>query len=140
MNRLLALAILTFSSGPQSASQPSALPAALQGSWTIESVNGQKLSTLGQKSSRTFKGTTYTVTTNGQVKESGTVRVDTRKKPAEIDMTINQGVAVGSTQIGIVEVVNGELTLQTNSFGTPKRPTEFNSEPWYTLIVAKKDR
>ena len=120
------------------AQTPAALATAIQGTWTVESVNGQKLDGLGQKTTMTFSKNTYSVTTNGQVKERGTFTIDERKKPAEIDMKISEGVSVGSTQIGLVEIAIGTLRLKTNSFGTPKRPTDFKSEPWYTLIVAKK--
>jgi hypothetical protein len=56
----------------------------------------------------------------------------------EIDMKITQGIAMGGTQIGLIQIVNGTLTLKTNTVGTPKRPTDFKSEPWYVLIVAKQ--
>jgi uncharacterized protein (TIGR03067 family) len=117
---------------------PPAIAAALQGTWTVESVNGTKLDSLGQKTTMTFSKNTYSVTTNGQVRERGTFTIDERRKPAEIDMKIGEGVAVGSTQLGLVEIANGVLRLKTNSVGTPKRPTDFKSEPWYTSIVARK--
>lgn len=113
--------------------------AALQGTWTISSVNGQPLSSLGQKSSMTFKNDTYSVTTDGLIKEQGTYKIDSKKKPMEIDMKITQGVAFGNTQIGLIQIANGTLTLKTNTVGTPKRPTDFKAEPWYVLIVAKKN-
>jgi len=114
------------------------LRSAIQGTWNVESVNGQKLSSLGQKHSITFKGDAYNVTRDGQVKERGTFKIDDKKKPAEIDMKITDGVAIGATQIGIIQIAGDTLTLKTNTITTPKRPSDFSSEPLYVLIVAKK--
>ena len=141
MIKALVFAAVSFSvlGAGQAAPQTTAsLTAAIQGTWKVSSVNGQALSGLGQTSTMTFSKDTYMVTTNGQIKEAGTFKIDATKKPAEIDMKITQGVAIGATQIGVVQIVNGELTIKTNTVGTPKRPTDFKSEPWYALIVARK--
>ena len=55
-------------------------------------------------------------------------------------MTITQGVAMGATQIGIVQVVDNTLTLKTNTVGTPLRATDFKPQLWYPFIVAKKSK
>jgi uncharacterized protein (TIGR03067 family) len=133
-----ALSLLLFA-GFAPVQDAAGVVAELQGTWTISSVNGQPLSSLGQKSSMTFKSDTYSVTTDGQVKEQGTYKIDAKKKPMEIDMKITQGIAAGNTQIGLIQIVNGILTLKTNTVGMPKRPVDFKAEPWYVLIVAKKN-
>jgi uncharacterized protein (TIGR03067 family) len=140
MKWLVTLCFLTtvsaaVQSGPQDAA---GMIAALQGSWTITHVNGQSLGTLGQNSSITFTRDGYTVTTNGQVKERGLIKVDGTTKPMQIDLRITEGIAAGKTQIGIVQVVSGTLTLKTNTIGTPKRPTDFKDEPWYVMFVARR--
>jgi len=131
----LASAPIAAQSGPQDAAR---MLAALQGNWTITHVNGQALANLGQNSSITFTRDAYTVTTNGQVKERGLIKLDGTTKPMQIDMRITEGIAAGKTQIGLVQVVNGTLTLKTNTIGTPKRPTDFKAEAWYVLFVAQR--
>ncbi len=81
---------------------------------------------LGKKMSLTFTRDRYTQTTDGQVMERGTFKIDASRKPMTIDMRITEGVAVGETQIGVVQVVGDTLTLKTNTVGTPLRPTDFN--------------
>ena len=140
MNWLVTLCLLTMAppasqSGTQDAA---ALIAAMQGTWTITQVNGRPLSSLGQKSTIGFHRDTYTVITNGQVKELGTFTINEKTKPMQIDMKIAEGVAIGSTQLGVIQVVNGTLTLKTNTIGKPTRPTDFKAEPWYVMFVAQK--
>lgn len=134
---LIGLTPIAAQSGPQDAA---GMIAAMQGTWTISHVNGQALASLGQKSSIAFTRDTYTVTTNGQVKERGTFKINGTTKPMQIDMRITEGIAAGSTQIGVIQVVNATLTLKTNTIGTPKRPTDFKAEPWYVLFVAQKNQ
>ena len=113
--------------------------AALQGSWTITHVNGKPLANLGQNSSIRFTQNAYTVTTNGQVKERGTFRVNGATSPMQIDMRITEGIAPGSTQLGVIQVASGTLALKTNTIGTPQRPIDFKADPRYVLFVAQKD-
>ncbi len=131
---LLALLLLS------QAASPAAAVASFQGTWTISTVNGQAVADLGKKMSLTFTGDRYSQTTDGQVMERGTFKIDASKKPMTIDMRITEGVAVGETQIGVVQVVGDTLTLKTNTVGTPLRPTDFKPQVWYVLIVAKKAR
>ena len=129
------LAVLLLSQAASSAAVDS-----LQGTWTISTVNGQAVADLGKKMSLTFTRDRYTQTTDGQVMERGTFKIDASKKPMTIDMRITEGVAVGETQIGVVQVVGDTLTLKTNTVGTPLRPTDFKPQVWYVLIVAKKGK
>ena len=132
----LAIAPIAAQSGPQDAA---GMVAALQGSWTITHVNGKALANLGQKSTITFYRDTYTVTTNGQVKELGAFRINGKTKPMQIDMRINEGIAPGSTQLGVIQVASGTLALKTNTIGTPQRPIDFKADPRYVLFVAQKN-
>lgn len=104
------------------------------------SVNGQKLTSIGQKSTMEFLRDTYSVTTNSRVVERGTFKLDLKTKPTGIDMSIVEGVAAGRTQIGLVQILGDELTLKTNTVGRPLRPTDFKNETWYALIVATKQK
>lgn len=136
---LLLLAMPIAAGAPQADPQDtSKTPGALDGLWTIVSSNGQTLASLGQKGTLEFVKDKYTVTMNGQVTERGIFKLDLRAKPTAIDMTILEGVAVGKTQIGLVQIVGDVLTLKTNTVGTPLRPTNFKQELWYPLIVAQR--
>ena len=132
----LAMAQIAAQSGPQDAA---GMVAALQGNWTITHVNGKALANLGQNSSIRFTQNAYTVTTNGQVKERGTFRVNGATSPMQIDMRITEGIAPGSTQLGVIQVASGTLALKTNTIGTPQRPIDFKADPRYVLFVAQKN-
>ena len=132
----LAMASLAAQSAPQDAT---GMTAALQGSWTITHVNGKAVSSLGQKSSLAFTGNTYVVTTNGQVKERGIFRINGATNPMQIDMRMTEGIAPGSTQLGVIQVASGTLALKTNTIGTPQRPIDFKADPRYVLFVAQKN-
>jgi uncharacterized protein (TIGR03067 family) len=56
-----------------------------------------------------------------------TYKLDTSKKPAEIDLTITNGVFKGKTYPGIYQLDGGTLKLCRNQPGQ-KRPTEFASK------------
>ena len=125
----------TAQSGPQDAA---GMIAALQGSWTITHVNGKALANLGQDSSIRFTQNAYTVTTNGQVKERGSFRINGTTSPMQIDMRITEGIAPGSTQLGVIQVASGTLALKTSTIGTPQRPIDFKADPRYVLFVAQR--
>ena len=133
---LLAIAPLAGQSDPQNAA---GIVAALQGNWTITHVNGKPLASLDQKSTITFTPTTYSVTTNGQVKERGTFRIHGTTKPIQIDMRITEGIAPGIVQVGIIQIAAGTLALKTNTLGSPQRPADFRADPKYVLFVARKN-
>lgn len=138
----VAAAMLTLATGAAAlkASQDAsaAAVASLQGTWNVVTANGQKLTELAQTASLTFKGDTYAQTSNGQVVERGTIKLDPSKTPMFIDIRITIGHAAGNTQIGLVQVVGDTMTLKTNTYATPMRPTDFKPQEWYTLIVAKR--
>ena len=134
----LALSLLFVAAFTPGSQDSASMIAALQGTWAITHVNGRALSSLGQQSSIMFVRDAYTVTTNGQVKERGTFKIDVTKKPMAIDMRITEGLAAGRTQIGVIQVLNDTLTFKTNTIGSPERPTDFRADPSYVLFVAKK--
>ena len=144
MTRIIAIAAFVVlaadaGSGPaQDAAAVERALATLQGTWNIVTVNGQLLTEVPQTGSLTFKGDTYAQTMNGQVVERGTIKLDPSKKPMFIDIRTTIGHAAGSTQIGLVQIVGDTMTLKTNTYATPMRPTDFKPQEWYVLIVAKR--
>src|SRR5688572_17783143 len=107
MKRVLALVtVLSLAAG---LSAQDAVPkelAALQGTWIMDTVNGESLAAQGAHGEVVFTGNKYVVTINGAVDERGTVKIDLSKKPAWIDLIIEQGPAdtSGMLQVGLLEV------------------------------------
>jgi len=54
-------------------------------------------------------------------------------------MRMTEGIAPGSTQLGVIQVASGTLALKTNTIGAPQRPTDFKADPKYVLVVAQKE-
>jgi len=74
----------------------------------------------------TFEGNKHTVKV-GENTFIGTQKVDTTKKPKEIDMTDTEGPFKGKTLLGIYKLENGEYTA---CFAPPgkERPKEFTTK------------
>ena len=111
---------------------------ALQGNWNIVSVNGQSVSDQGVALSVAFSGNRYTQTLNGQVAESGTMRLDAAKKPIAVDFSILEGDDAGKLQLGILEIRDDTLTFAMNMPGATDRPTTFEAGGSAAVFVMKK--
>jgi uncharacterized protein (TIGR03067 family) len=104
--------------------------AKLQGKWTVESFeyNGNPIEML-KDATREFKDAKYTLKPkNGDVIE-GTAKIDSSKKPKEIDLEVN-----GRTLRGIYEIDGDTLKMSYNLNDGP-RPTEFVSKPDSGLVL-----
>jgi len=112
--------------------------AALQGTWNIVSVNGQSVADQGVALSVTFTGSKYAQSLNGQVVESGTVKLDATQKPIAADFTILEGDDAGKLQLGIVEIADDTVTFALAMPGTTERPTAFTSSSAAGVFVLKK--
>jgi uncharacterized protein (TIGR03067 family) len=72
---------------------------------------------------------------------SGTSKVDTSKKPMEIDSTATEGLDKGKTIMGIVEVKGDTMRACFDQSGKA-RPKEFSTkdQPTYLLIEYKREK
>lgn len=134
----LALAALLVAGA---AAQQDTLPrelAALQGTWNIVSVNGQSPAGQGVALSVTFTGSKYTQSLNGQVVESGTIKLDAAQKPTAADFAILEGDDAGKLQLGIVEIADDTVTFALAVPGTTDRPTAFSSTGAAGVFVLQK--
>jgi uncharacterized protein (TIGR03067 family) len=105
---------------------------ALKGTWTAESLvrGGEKVPDEQLKELRmqlVFAGDKYTERIGGKVNEEGSIKIDTAKKPATIDLNIRTGNDKGKLQLGIFEVMGDTLKICLALPGDEKRPTAFAS-------------
>jgi uncharacterized protein (TIGR03067 family) len=89
----------------------------------------------------TFKGDKFEVKRGDTVLQAGTFKLDATKNPRTIDITINEGDAKGTVQLGIYEVVGDAFNLCFDPQGK-KRPTEFKSpaDSGITLAALQRER
>ena len=69
--------------------------AALQGTWTIESINGQSAQEGTPPLSLSFDGDKYSQAVGTDINERGAFKLDASKKPMPIDLTIVEGDDAG---------------------------------------------
>ena len=112
--------------------------AAIQGTWVIQSINGQSPADMGAEMSLTFTDAAYAQTVNGAVDERGTITIDPSKTPMTIDLTITEGNDAGKVQPGIFEIKDGVMTCKLTFPGETRRPTSLLPEEGFLLFVAKK--
>jgi uncharacterized protein (TIGR03067 family) len=112
-----------------------------QGAWVRVSkeLNGEKLQVT--KTIITFNGDKFETVTDGKAVESGTVKVDSSKKPKTYSATITgQFAEKGDTYNGIYEVNGDRLTTCVNTNEGKEAPSEFASKAGtgHQLIVWKR--
>ena len=72
-----------------------------------------------------FKDGNYTVSIMGKEVEKGTYKMNATKKPATIDMNVQEGKDKNKTQIGIFKVDADQLTMAV-VIGSKNRPKTFD--------------
>jgi len=112
--------------------------AALQGTWTLVTLNGQPAPEGAPELTLTFSGDTYNQALAGVVNERGTIKVDASKKPMTIDLGIAEGDDAGKTQLGIIEVTGDTLRACFAAPGAAGRPTDFTVKEGVIVFVGKK--
>jgi uncharacterized protein (TIGR03067 family) len=126
------LACLASAAGRAPADDPKGQKpeAALNGSWTLASleVDGEKLSpeTIAN-ATMTVKDGKYTFKMH-EDSEEGTFKVDSSKKPAQIDLDIQTGESKGKKQLGIYEVDATTWKLCLTEPGESTRPSEIHAK------------
>ena len=76
--------------------------------------------------------------------EDGTIKLDSTKKPATIDLDITSGNDKGKKQLGVYKIEKDVITFCLGRPGDEKRPTDFtstedNNNILITLKKGKKD-
>jgi uncharacterized protein (TIGR03067 family) len=98
----------------------------LKGDWLITTVNGQDIPTEAE-AYLVFNGDKYEQWVNNAVNERGTITLDIKTKPMQMDMVITEGDDAGKRQLGLFEVTADALTLTMATPGETTRPTALNS-------------
>ena len=90
--------------------------------------------------SLTVAGAKYTVTIDGNVDESGTIKVDATKTPVWLDLIIAEGTDAGQTQVGLVEVKGDTMRCLLSAPGSSARSTSFESGDGAVSVVAQRKK
>src|SRR6476620_3640098 len=109
--------------------------ALLQGKWMVESFEYNSAPVEFMKDAvREFKEDKYTLTPKAEEPINGIAKLDSRKKPKEIDLEIN-----GRTLKGIYEL-DGDTLKMSYTLNGDERPTELVSKPdsGIVLVVHKR--
>jgi uncharacterized protein (TIGR03067 family) len=137
---MTALALVAMLVGSSAATGQGAQPvttAALEGTWTIVSLNGQPLD-ADMTMTISFKGGSYSQAVNGNVLETGTFKLDATKTPMILDLTIVTGDDAGKAQLGIVEVTGQEAKFGLAEPGATSRPTGMADGSAAVVAVGKR--
>ena len=95
----------------------------LQGKWAIATFNGQEVPSEAQLF-LVFNGEKYEQWNNGSVDERGTIKVDPKTKPMQIDLIISEGNDAGKTQPGVYELTDSTtLWIGLTVPGNTTRPS-----------------
>jgi uncharacterized protein (TIGR03067 family) len=128
-------ACVLFASGPLDARAADPDQEKLQGKWKVESFdyNGMPVEAM-KEAVREFKEDKYSLTPTSGEAYSGTVKLDSSKKPKQIDLELTD-----RTLKGIYEVEGDTLKISYRLEGD-ERPTELASKPdsGIVLIVHKR--
>jgi uncharacterized protein (TIGR03067 family) len=102
----------------------------IEGTWILTAVvsgKGKAPEDLLAKIMPTavFKDGKYSFSVMGKIDEAGTYKIDAAKKPASIDLVIDEGKHKGKTQLCIYKIEGEMLTLAVNMPGSTTRPKNF---------------
>lgn len=121
----------------------------LQGTWLSVSIVSDGKSVLDEKSppkegpvtKLEYKGDKWLVKAGDKVFASGIVRIDSTRKPKEIDILDESGTKNEKTKLGIYEL-NGDTYKSCLAPAGKPRPTEFASKEGSgnSLVVSKREK
>lgn len=115
-----------------------------EGTWTFTSWEhaGRVLPDEARDTARwSVDGDKYNFEIQG-VKEVGTIKLDSSKKPATIDLNISEGTDKGKSQLGIYKIEKDTITFCFARPGVSERPTEFSTteENNQILVTIKRTK
>ena len=112
----------------------------LQGTWVVKSMleGGKEVPPPVKDTKLTFAGDKWTQT-GGPVKEEGTYRLDSTKKPKQIDVVVKRSGKDDLVLRGIYALESDSLKIGLSAQG-PKgpRPTSFDDKDAVVFILKKQ--
>jgi uncharacterized protein (TIGR03067 family) len=120
----------------------------LQGTWLTVSLVHDGKAMFDEKNpprvepaKLTYDGSKWLVKVDGKTVAAGVTKLDPTKKPKEIDVLDESGMADEKTKLGIYELDGDTFKYCIAPPGKP-RPTEFASKPGsgHSLIVSKREK
>lgn len=111
---------------------------AVQGTWLVETVNGQVAKDMGVEMLLVITGNKYQQVTNGTVDETGTIKLDASKKPMSLDLNIATGDSAGTVQLGIAEINGDTMQAVLSAPGSGTRPAGFSDANAAIAVIVKR--
>jgi uncharacterized protein (TIGR03067 family) len=117
----------------------------IEGSWSATSL------TFGDKKlpadvleklmpSFTFKAGKYSSTVMGKQDEAGSYKIDAKKKPAHIDLMVEEGNDKGKTQLGLIAVDGDMLKMVMARPGEKDRPKDLEGGAGIIVATFKRSK
>ena len=110
----------------------------LQGTWLVETINGQVAKDMGVEMLLVITGNKYQQVTNGTVDETGTIKLDASKKPLAIDLNIATGDSAGTVQLGIAEINGDTMQAVLAEPGSSMRPAGFSDSTAAIAVIVRR--
>jgi uncharacterized protein (TIGR03067 family) len=117
----------------------------IEGSWSATSLTfgDKKLPTEVLEKitpSFTFKAGKYSSSVMGKQDEAGSYKIDATKKPAHIDLTIEEGKDKGKTQLGLIAVDGDMLKMVMARPGEKDRPKDLDGGAGIIVATFKRSK
>jgi uncharacterized protein (TIGR03067 family) len=88
----------------------------------------------------TFKEGKYASSVMGKQDEAGSYKIDAKKKPAHIDLMIEDGKDKGKTQLGLIAVEGDVLKMALAKAGEKDRPKNFDGGADIVIATFKRSK
>lgn len=87
-----------------------------------------------------FKDGKYRISFQDKANESGTFKIDGLKRPASLDLIIQEGKFKGKTRLGIYKLEGDTLTLAWTTAWTKDRPKSIDGAPEVEVVGFKRKK
>jgi uncharacterized protein (TIGR03067 family) len=107
----------------------------LKGTWTVSRrIIGGKESKPPRQITYTFEGDKLTLDSGLGKKQTSKVKIDTKKRPFAIELTLE---GTNTVRVGIYKIEKGELFLALVSAKAPKPPTTFDGTTGSVMVLTQ---
>lgn len=135
---LITTAIITSLSMAVAAQTPATPRAPLEGTWVLDSINGQPPAAQRGEVALAIAGQKYQQLVNGAAVEHGTITITAVKAAFELTMNIEDGGSKGRTQLGFCQLAAKTLSCRLAAPGDPNRPSDTTPQSGQFQFTAKR--